>query len=151
VNAQPRSKGDPRPLLAIDPGREKCGVAVVSPLGSILELGVSPLTELGELISRLCAQFSPDAIVVGDRTGHAEAVQAVRALPVDLPVHLIDERSSTLKGRELYFECNPPRGWRRLLPLSFQTPPVPIDAYAAAVLARRFCAQSEALQSEPRT
>jgi RNase H-fold protein (predicted Holliday junction resolvase) len=122
-------------------------VAVVAPQGPILELSVSPLAELGETVSRLWAQFGPDAIVIGDRTGHAEAVQAVRALPVDVPVHLIDERGSTLEGRRLYFECNPPRGWRRLLPLSLQTPPVPVDAYAAAVLARRFLARTKGLLS----
>ncbi|HKM17981.1 MAG TPA: pre-16S rRNA-processing nuclease YqgF, partial [Limnochordia bacterium] len=33
---------------------------------------------------------------------------------------------------------HPPRGWRRLLPVSLQTPPVPIDDYVAVILAQRY-------------
>ena len=33
---------------------------------------------------------------------------------------------------------NPPRGWRRLLPVSMQMPPEPYDDYVAVILAQRF-------------
>jgi hypothetical protein len=49
----------------------------------------------------------------------------------------VNERDSTLEARDLYWKEVPPRGWRRLVPLSLQVPPEPIDDFAAVVLARR--------------
>ena len=59
-----------------------------------------------------------------------------------MPVHLIDERETTLRARALYFADHPPRGWRRLIPLGMQLPPCPIDDYAAVLIGRRFLQES---------
>lgn len=55
-----------------------------------------------------------------------------------LKVVAVEERNSTLEARALYWQEKPPRGWRRVLPLSLQEPPEPVDDFAAVVLARRF-------------
>lgn len=43
----------------------------------------------------------------------------------------VDESYSTLKGRELYWTLHPPRGFRKLIPLSLQVPPRDVDDLAA--------------------
>ena len=48
------------------------------------------------------------------------------------------------RARELYFREHPPRGWRRLVPTGLQLPPVPVDDYAAILIARRFLARDPA-------
>jgi hypothetical protein len=54
----------------------------------------------------------------------------------------VPERDTTRRARERYFADHPPRGWRRLIPLSLQTPSVPIDDYAAWIIAEQFLAGS---------
>ena len=55
-----------------------------------------------------------------------------------IKILMIEEGYSTEEARKLYWQENPPQGWRRLLPLGLQVPPVNLDGYAAAVLVRRY-------------
>ena len=64
--------------------------------------------------------------------------QTLAGILPDLELIACDEAYSTEEARTLYWELNPPQGWRRLMPLGMLTPPVPLDAYAAVVLARRY-------------
>jgi hypothetical protein len=56
----------------------------------------------------------------------------------EVDITTVDETGSTLEARVLYWQEHRPRGWRRLVPLSLQVPPEPVDDFAAVVLARRF-------------
>ena len=60
------------------------------------------------------------------------------------PLYLVDEKYSTEEAKTLYWKLFPPRGWRSLIPLGLQTPPEPLDGYAAVVQVRRFLEQEEA-------
>ena len=53
------------------------------------------------------------------------------------PVRVVEERGSTLEARRRYFADHPPRGWRRLVPLSLQVPPQEYDDYVAVLLIER--------------
>jgi len=50
----------------------------------------------------------------------------------------VEEAHSTEEARNLYWQENPPQGWRKLMPLGMLVPDVPLDAYAAVILVRRF-------------
>jgi hypothetical protein len=63
-------------------------------------------------------------------------LEIIRGLPV--AVCLAEEAETTLVARRRYFRDHPPRGWRRLLPLSLQVPPEPYDDYAAAIIGERY-------------
>jgi hypothetical protein len=52
-----------------------------------------------------------------------------------VPLRAVDEHGTTLRARARYFTDHPPRGWRRLIPRSLQTPPEPYDDYVAVLLA----------------
>lgn len=129
-------------VLAVDPGREKCGVAVVSTGGELVERAIPTCAELPALTADLLQRYRLRALLVGNRTGHAAVVALLRQAAPGVPIQLVDEHNSTLEARDLYFRHNPPRGWRRLLPRTLLPPPVPLDDYAALVLARRYLQQS---------
>ena len=124
-------------ILAIDPGSEKCGLAVVEGEAVILHEVVTR-SQLLELVKEVMPNSGP--IILGDRTGSKQFHQELRiSLPeITERIILIDEHLSSVEARTMYWQYNPPTGWRRLLPVSLQVPPVPIDDYVAIILARRY-------------
>lgn len=129
-------------VLGIDPGTRKVGYAIAADAGSpALSLGIEPLESLLERLTPLLAEHPIRAVALGSGTNSG----ALRALvqTFGVPVYLIDERDTTYRARALYFADNPPRGWRRLLPLGLQLPPRPIDDYAALLIARRHIAREQ--------
>ena len=133
-------------VLAIDPGREKCGVALAR-LNSgsevqVLERAIWPRAQFLERLHDLLQLHQVEAFVLGDATSSRELRADLEREHAGIAIHIVDERNSTLEARPLYWQANPPRGWRRLVPLSLQSPPCAIDDFAAHVLAIRF-AQSQ--------
>ena len=124
-----------RPILAIDPGREKCGVAVLAADGRILVQKIVRTAELADVVGALVAAHAP-TIIMGNGTTSAEARARVEAS--GNAVTLVDEYRTTDAAKALYWEVNPPRGWRRLVPCGMLVPPVPVDDFVAVILARRF-------------
>ena len=141
-------------VMAIDPGRCKCGVAVLQrterPTDSnslptsapvkrfdVLHQQVAATSDIDKVISELAARYSPGRIIVGDGTTSSQVADAARKLQ-RAPVELVDESFSSLLARKRYFKENPPRGLRRLIPTSLQTPPRPYDDYVALILAERY-------------
>lgn len=128
-------------VLAIDPGTAKCGLAIVrrsSGAGTnILHHSVVSRDQLEPTIRELVSQYSPGVILMGNGTACRECEQTAERLGVG-PMTLVDEKFSTLLARKLYFQHNPPRGLRRLIPTSLQTPDRPYDDYVAIILARSF-------------
>lgn len=127
-------------ILAVDPGRAKCGIAVVDDSGAVLEKKVVDRAGLKAEVGAMKAKHAPDVLVIGDSTGTREALAELRDLFAEDRIHQVDERNSTLEGRYRYFDENPPRGLWRLVPLSLRYPPVPFDDYVAVILAERFIA-----------
>ena len=54
---------------------------------------------------------------------------------------LIDESHSTEEARKLYWQYNPPTGWRRFVPKGMQFPPEPVDDLTAYVIGKRYTKQ----------
>src|SRR5690242_6075162 len=54
-----------RRVLAIDPGRAKCGLAVMDSDSSIHLRCVVAATELAERVKHIVSQYKPDAILLG--------------------------------------------------------------------------------------
>ena len=124
-------------MLGIDPGTRKVGIAVVARAGSSpLCLDVVPIEGFGAKAAELIGRFRVRAIALGGGT-HTAQIAALLG-PSGLPVAVVDEYETTLRARARYFEVNPPRGWRRLVPRGMLLPPRPIDDFAALLIAERF-------------
>ena len=117
-------------IAAIDPGKN-VGYALVDEEGRLVDKRVLPLSEIDRL------DIPADAtIVVGDGTG-SYAVQNILARR-NLKVERVDERGTSLEGRELYFRDHLPGIPWRWLPRGLWWPPRTIDDYAAYAIALRF-------------
>jgi len=132
-------------VLAVDPGRQKCGIAACAP-GEILAHRVVPLADLASVAQQWTTAFRVERVVIGAGTGARGALEALAGLTV--PVLVVNEAGTTLAARARYFLDHPPRGWRRLLPQSLLTPPEPYDDYAAIMLGEAYLA-GEARHGHP--
>lgn len=124
-------------IMAVDPGRDKCGMAVLSLEGEILWRQVVETAKLDEIAGDMREKYSSTLLVLGNGTTSREAeARLTKALP-GLPLKVVDEYSTTDEARRLYWVVNPPQGWRKLLPVTMQVPPEPVDDLVAVILARR--------------
>lgn len=130
-------------ILGIDPGTRKIGLAVLrSSDGGIVERSIAEIETLDIEIGRLRNTWSIELVAMGNGTNR-NLIAQVPAL-ADAHVRLVNEHETSLRARQLYFSENPPTGWRRLIPLGLQVPPVPVDDYAAVIIARRFLSKAVA-------
>lgn len=127
------------PVLAIDPGREKCGIALLAADGAILYRAVVPTAALADTAAQR-ASAAGARIIMGDGTTSAAA--KARMERAGYAVVLVDEYRTTDAARRLYWEMYPPRGWRRFVPRGMLVPPVSVDDLVAVILARQFLAAS---------
>jgi len=128
-------------ILAVDPGRTKCGIAVVhatnppsTAFKSIVETGAL-LVEMAQIMRRF-PQIS--ALVIGNGTESRTLLKAIAEMFPNFPVSLIDEHGSSQRARLKYLQEHPASGWHRLLPIGLRTPDRPYDDTVAELLAQDF-------------
>lgn len=131
-------------ILAVDPGRAKCGLAVVraaDPQPLVLHREIIEPNRVVARVLPLLGRYGVEAVLVGDATGGAPLLHALQdALPTRVPVHAVDEAFSSQRARQRFARDHPPRGWARLIPPGFRTPPHAYDDYVAVILAEDYFA-----------
>lgn len=126
-------------ILGFDPGRDKCGLAVVGLDRNLFYHEVIPSQSAIATLNDLRQRFPISVIVMGDQTTAKEWRQRLNdELQNTLRVVLVDERYSTLEARDRYWQMYPPKGVRRLLPQGLRTLPRPIDDIVAILLVERY-------------
>lgn len=124
--------------LGIDPGRSKTGLALVNGAGKIVKLHIAESQNIDNEIVEFIKNSCPVHIVLGNGTNSRNIGESVRRVLNDVMVTVVEEAHSTEEARALYWQENPPKGLKKLIPLGMLVPPVPLDAYAAVILVRRF-------------
>lgn len=124
-------------ILAIDPGREKTGIAILKN-SDVLEHKIINSEELVQTIKSLLEKYIIKTIVMGNGTSSKKKYDLLKREFMDRDIVLINEYRTTDEARKLYFQENPPKGWKKLIPLGMQVPPVPVDDYAAIVIGRKY-------------
>ncbi|MBP0016345.1 MAG: pre-16S rRNA-processing nuclease YqgF [Cyanobacteria bacterium SBLK] len=131
-------------ILGFDPGRDKCGIAVMDDTGQIYEHRVVDSREAIAAVRALSQQYSLQQIAIGNLTTAKEWHEKLKAeLGEDFPLIAIDERNSSLEARDRYWQMYPPKGLTRLLPRGMRLPPRPVDDIAAILLVERYLARRE--------
>lgn len=134
--------------LGIDPGSSKTGWAWVSQDGELLASGIVPQQQFEDLVIAvkrgslaflekfrregdlsLILHNPAPVVVLGNGTSAKIQLEILKNNGFD-PV-LVPEYGTTLGARDLYWNIHPPRGLRKLLPLSLQVPPRDVDDLAA--------------------
>ena len=126
-------------ILGFDPGREKCGIAVMGEDSQLYYHEVILASDVPTIIQSLCQQFAIKTVVMGDQTTSKLWKQKLsEILPNSLSIIQVNERYSTLEARDRYWQLYPPKGLTRLIPQGMRTPPRPIDDIVAIVLIERY-------------
>ena len=124
-------------LIGNDPGRSKCGLAVVYDDGTRKMLSVVPTPEIGDRIEEEVRGSAVRAICIGHATGSDSIVaMCVNRWPA-IERRVVDETNTTLEARRLYYIDHPPQGLWRLIPRGLLVPNEPLDAYAALLIVTR--------------
>lgn len=139
VSSQAQSVPQMPVLIGFDPGRDKCGVAVLTTGGEVVEHQVVLAGEAIAHLASLQRRFDVQQLVLGDRTtSQAWQTQICEGLDPVPPLSPVDEHRTTLLARDRYWEMFPPRGLARLLPQGLREPPRPIDDIVAILLVERY-------------
>ncbi|NJK56271.1 MAG: pre-16S rRNA-processing nuclease YqgF [Pleurocapsa sp. SU_5_0] len=125
-------------ILGLDPGRDKCGVAVINSKQQLLYHQVIDSTKAIATIKQLAHKYTIDLIVMGDGTTSKAWQQELESNFLNLPVTTVNEINSTLEARDRYWIMYPPQGLQRLIPQGLRTPPRPVDDLVAIILIERY-------------
>jgi RNase H-fold protein (predicted Holliday junction resolvase) len=129
-------------ILGFDPGRQKCGLAVMGIDRRLYEHQVIMAESAIATIEALQQVYPISLLVMGDQTSAKEWKQKLsQSLKQPLRIVLIDERYSSQEGRERYWQMYPPKGMWRLIPQGMRLPPRPIDDIVAILLIERYLEQ----------
>src|SRR5690554_2875585 len=136
-------------VLALDPGKQKFGYAILLPDGTVRKKGIGETKRLIEIVQGILAKFTIDKLIIGDRTGSKEFRRILIQELIEEPIHVVrvDENNSSREGRTRYLQEHR-RGWRRFLPIGLQSPPEPYDDYVAVILGERYFRKEESGRTE---
>ena len=124
-------------ILAIDPGRDKCGLALLDDDQKIHRQEIIPTAGLGLYLTRLMGQYSISRFILGNGTYSAKIEEQLKEI-AELPVYLVEESGTTFLAEERYRKEHLARGWRCLFAFIKWRPDRPVDDYVAVILAERF-------------
>ncbi|MER3432671.1 MAG: resolvase [Leptolyngbya sp. ERB_1_1] len=126
-------------ILGFDPGRQKCGLAVMGVDRRLYYHEVISAESAIATIQSLRERFPISLLVMGDQTSSKDWKQRLTAELIEpMRVITVDERNSSLEARDRYWQLYPPKGLNRLIPEGMRTPPRPIDDIVAILLIERY-------------
>lgn len=127
-------------ILGFDPGKDKCGIALVGKNGLLLHHEVATAEEAMTILQALVEKFKPVVLVMGNQTT-SQMWKSELELCLTVPIVMVDERNSTLEARDRYWVMYPPRGLTKLIPQGMRLPPRPVDDIVAILLIERYLAK----------
>ncbi|MBW4563269.1 MAG: pre-16S rRNA-processing nuclease YqgF [Mojavia pulchra JT2-VF2] len=136
-------------ILGFDPGRDKCGLAVLGLDRQLHYHQVVSASEAIATIEKLRQKFPISLMVMGDQTTAKQWKKQLRQeLAEPLNIVLVDERYTSLEARDRYWQMHPPKGLTKLLPQGMRQPPRPIDDIVAILLIERYLSRLAGISSE---
>ena len=124
-------------ILGLDPGRDKCGVAIMIDQ-EVVYHQIIDSSEAIASIQQLVETHAIELIVIGNGTTSQDWQTAIESALGKVPVVAIDEKNSTLEARDRYWSIYPPQGLQRLIPQGLRLPPRPVDDIVAILLIERY-------------
>ncbi len=133
-------------FLAVDPGRDKTGIALLDNKG-LVGMTIVESNALVPQIESFLRKNEADlqGIVCGNGTHHQKISAELKMIAekYNVVVKIVDEYNTTVEGRQRYWEMTERKGWRKFLPASWFMPPVPVDDYTAWIIGERFLKEKE--------
>lgn len=126
-------------ILGFDPGRLKCGIAVMGVDRVLKYHQVVRESDAIAEIETLRQTFPVSLLVMGNQTTSKDwKLKLVENLIDPLRIVMVDERNSSLEARDRYWQMYPPNGFLSLVPQSLRSIPRPVDDIVAILLIERY-------------
>lgn len=127
-------------LVGLDPGRSKCGlVRTDRARTTVVDAAILAPEACWTQLEHWRQAGDLALVVLGNGTGSGPWRQR---LGERLAWRCVPEAGTTLAARQRYWELEPPRGWRRLLPAGLRLPPRDVDDVVAQLLLERWLGQN---------
>ena len=125
-------------ILGLDPGRDKCGVAVIEQKKAVYHQVIDSTVAIA-IIKKLCQQYQVQLVVMGNGTTSQQWRSQLQSnLNQNIAIVTVNETNSTVEARARYWQMYSPQGWQRLLPQGLRVPPRPVDDIVAILLIERY-------------
>jgi len=125
-------------VVGFDPGRDKCGIAVMTVDRRLLWHQVVPAPQVLHSLVELKGKYPFALLVMGDQTGSQQWRSQLEEQFPDLEILNVPEQFTSQLARQRYWQMYPPQGWQRLIPEGMRLPPRPIDDIVAIILLERW-------------
>ena len=124
--------------MGIDPGRKKCGIAIVTEKGEVVEKEIAETTNLSRKIEEILSRFSISKCILGNGTYADKVFNILQLLLDEEKIIFIEEADSTYIAEQRYLKENPPLGLNFLNKIIKFKPKKPLDDYTAVVLVEKY-------------
>ena len=119
--------------ISIDPGKYKCGLIFADFKNKkILKAIIIESNLLVQNISKLRELNDSIKVLIGNGTTSKEHYNSLSFLKEDLTI--VEEKNTTFRAKERYFESYPIRGFRRLVPRELFLKNINLDAISALLI-----------------
>lgn len=125
-------------IMGFDPGRDKCGVAIMNDQAEVLYSQVIRADQVENLLPQLFRQFACQLLVMGNQTTSQLWQNQLKIILPAVPIILLDERYTTVQARQRYWQIYPAQGLTKLIPLGMRSPPRPVDDIVAMILIEKY-------------
>ena len=123
--------------LGIDPGKDKCGIALLRDDLTPVILEIIETKELDSYLEGLYHKYEIELIILGNGT-YSEKIKKIVDKKNFPSIVLVDEKSSTFQAEKRYRENNPLKGYKKILnKIARWRPASDVDDYADLILAEK--------------
>ena len=125
-------------LISIDPGKCKCGLVLVDINKKKVNQAIVLNTEfLPKYVKSLKSIENISKVIIGNGTTSKENIAKLDFIKKDLII--FEEKNTTYRAKERYFELFPIRGFKNLLPKEFFILNKNLDALSALIILEDYC------------
>ena len=125
-------------FLSIDPGRCKCGLVLVDIREKKIYQAIIIKSELIEnYVKNLKSVEDISKVIIGNGTTSKENIEKLDFIKKDLIV--VEEKNTTYRAKDRYFELFPIIGLRNLIPREFFIMNINLDAVSALIILEDYC------------
>ena len=125
-------------FISIDPGKYKCGLVLVDLNEKIVCQAIILKPEfLAANVKNLKAVEKISKVIIGNGTTSKENIKKLSFIKQDLII--VEEKNTTYRAKERYFELFPIRGIKKLIPREIFILNVNLDALSALIILEDYC------------
>ena len=125
-------------LIAIDPGKCKCGLVLVDLIQKKVDQAIVLNSELlPKYVKSLNSYENISKVIVGNGTTSKQNIEKLKFLKKELIV--VEEKNTTFRAKKRYFELFPIRGLKNLLPKEIFIMNKNLDAVSALIILEDYC------------